>query len=441
MKNIAKAKSVLNANWRNGYTVPCSSLYPFQWNWDAGFHAIGWMYIDPNKALEEIRSIFKGQWKNGMLPHVVFHQINENYFPGPDVWNIHTSNAAPKGINTTGITQLPVFGFVLERILQIAETINFKMDDFVHEIFPKIIHAHRYLYQRRDPKKEGLPCLFHNWESTDNSPIWDAIWERMDLTKARDVAAFRKDNKKIDASMRPTDLDYKRYVHLIDLLNENSFNESKIVQSYPFLIQENMFISFLIRSNESLLKIANKYNFDTIELNQWQSLSVANFNQKFWCHDNQMYYPFDLNTNELIKKDVVGGLMALFAGIPSLQQANALVGQLKQKFIESEDWFFCASYSPKSKDFDAKRYWRGPLWPNVNWLLYHGLKRYGYDDLADKIKTQTIYLIEQYGMYEYFDPMPEEKKLQQENNKGLGGEDFSWTAAIYLDFKSTNNLL
>jgi hypothetical protein len=44
-------------------------------------------------------------------------------------------------------------------------------------------------------------------------------------------------------------------------------------------------------------------------------------------------------------------------------------------------------------------------------------------------------------MYEYFNPMPEDKNSLLENNKGLGGEDFSWTAAIYLDFKYNNNLL
>ena len=51
MENIAKAKSVLNDNWRNGYTVPCSSLYPFQWNWDSGFVSIGFANYDINAAI------------------------------------------------------------------------------------------------------------------------------------------------------------------------------------------------------------------------------------------------------------------------------------------------------------------------------------------------------------------------------------------------------
>ncbi len=441
MENIAKAKSVLQKNWRNGYTVPCSSLYPFQWNWDAGFHAIGWMYVDHKKAIEEVRSIFKGQWKNGMLPHVVFHEMNDQYFPGPSVWKIDKSSASPEGVNTTGITQLPVFGFVLERMLQIAKDQNINIDDFVKELFPKILNVHRYLYQKRDPHSEGLPCLFHNWESTDNAPIWDAVWERMDLSEARDVAAFRKDNKKVDASMRPTDLDYKRYVHLIDLLNKNDFNEDAILKSYPFLIQENMFLSFLIRSNESLIKIGEKYNLDITELVHWQTLSKSSFSTKFWDNDSKMFYPFDLNTSELIKKDIIGGMMALFAGIPTKDQAKSMVEKLEHKFVKNKDWFLCPSYSSEAIDFDEKRYWRGPLWPNVNWLMYHGLKRYGFNQLADRIKEQTIYLIEKYGMYEYFNPLPEDQNTKLENNKGLGGEDFSWTAAIYLDFKYNYNLL
>ena len=44
-------------------------------------------------------------------------------------------------------------------------------------------------------------------------------------------------------------------------------------------------------------------------------------------------------------------------------------------------------------------------------------------------------------MFEYFDPTPETLYTKNENNKGLGGENFSWTAAIYLDFKYNHNLL
>lgn len=438
MEFSEKAKEVLSLNWRDGYTIPSSTLYPFQWNWDAGFHALGWMYTNPERAIQEIRSMFKGQWKNGMLPHIVFHQQNDQYFPGPDVWKTDMSKFHNSTVPTSGITQLPVFGFFLERIDQIATSIELDIKDFVIDIFPKIVAFHKYLYTYRDPYQEGLPFILHNWESTDNAPIWDAIWERMHVDRARDVSALRKDLNHVDASMRPTNEHYKRYIHLIDLLIEKNYDEKSLLENYPFLVQENLFISLLVRSNEGLIKIGKKYNILTDNISNWQDLSIKSFRNKFWDDENQMFYPFDLKNKTLIKKDIIGGLIPLFAGIPSKEQAHHLVQKIEREFLLNNDWFLCPSYSPVSLDFDAKKYWRGPMWPNVNWLLYHGLKRYRYDELADKIKSQTMYLIEKVGFFEYFDPRPINESALQE--KGLGGRLFSWTAAIYLDFKHNTSI-
>ena len=60
----------------------------------------------------------------------------------------------------------------------------------------------------------------------------------------------------------------------------------------------------------------------------------------------------------------------------------------------------------------------------MNYLIAIGLDDVGEDKLAKKIKTDTIKLTEKQGMAEYFDP---------HTGIGLGGKDFSWTAAIYLE--------
>ena len=51
-------------------------------------------------------------------------------------------------------------------------------------------------------------------------------------------------------------------------------------------------------------------------------------------------------------------------------------------------------------------------------------KRSGEDALAERIRNDTYSLVENHGMAEYFDPL---------EGTGLGGMDFSWTAAIYLN--------
>ena len=72
MRELATA--TLDRNWRDGYTVPSPRLYPFQWNWDSGFIALGLAWHRPERALREIRSMFRGQWGSGLLPHINFHQ-------------------------------------------------------------------------------------------------------------------------------------------------------------------------------------------------------------------------------------------------------------------------------------------------------------------------------------------------------------------------------
>ncbi|GHJ18409.1 MGH1-like glycoside hydrolase domain-containing protein [Streptomyces albus] len=43
------------------------------------------------------------------------------------------------------------------------------------------------------------------------------------------------------------------------------------------------------------------------------------------------------------------------------------------------------SYDLRGAAFDRRRYWRGPAWFNVNWLLVRGLSRYGERARADAL--------------------------------------------------------
>ena len=98
-----KAQEVLLKNHHlEGYTIPCEGLYPFQWNWDSGFIAIGLAHFDIDKAKEEILNLLKGQWKNGFVPHIVFHKEDDTYFLGADFHQSDLSSLSPKDCKTTG---------------------------------------------------------------------------------------------------------------------------------------------------------------------------------------------------------------------------------------------------------------------------------------------------------------------------------------------------
>ena len=71
-KFILEAQAVLRNNRLNTFTKPAPSLYPHQWNWDAGFIALGYMHFDFRQACAEFNALFRGQWANGMVPDCVF---------------------------------------------------------------------------------------------------------------------------------------------------------------------------------------------------------------------------------------------------------------------------------------------------------------------------------------------------------------------------------
>jgi glycogen debranching enzyme len=422
---------VLDDNWRDGYTIPSARLYPFQWNWDAGFIALGLSYYAPEKAMEEIRYMFKGQWSNGMLPHIVFHQLNENYFPGPEIWQVQTSQYAATSIHTSGITQPPVFGFILER-MHAHMSSQKDWHAFLEEIYPKVYAFHKYLYTHRDPYNEGLVYIQHNWESgTDNSPMWDDIFENMDISTARDVSHLRKDNKNVDASERPTDENYKRYINLIDRFVACNYDDAVISKECPFLVQDVLFNSMLVKSNHGLIKIGKLLGKDVSELQAWNQKSIQSINSKLWDEASGFYYAFDLKNNKRIPIKVSSGFMPLFADVASKVQAARIVDHLFSSFQKTKDWYLCTSCAHTEASFNPVKYWRGPVWINVNWMLYHGLQAYGFTNEANRIKQDSLVLIEQFGSFEYFDPRPSE---EVENKRGIGADLFSWTAALYLDF-------
>ena len=73
-ERFQKAVEIITKNDRGGYTVPTSKLYPHQWNWDSAFTALGISTYNKIRAWQELILLIKAQWKNGMIPHIIFHE-------------------------------------------------------------------------------------------------------------------------------------------------------------------------------------------------------------------------------------------------------------------------------------------------------------------------------------------------------------------------------
>ena len=95
------------ANDRGGYTVPNGRVYPFQWNWDSAFVALGFATFDRDRAWREIETLFRRSGPTASCRTSCSGRTIPAISPGPAVWG------TGKHPVTSGITQPPVAASVV----------------------------------------------------------------------------------------------------------------------------------------------------------------------------------------------------------------------------------------------------------------------------------------------------------------------------------------
>ncbi len=424
---INNAKEVLDKNWLQGYTSPSIKLYPHQWSWDSGFIAIGYSYFDEERAMREITSLLKGQWFDGMIPHIRYNSLFENYFPEVSFWNIPQRYISLNSMSS-GITQPPMITIGAYCYWKNARDSD-KAKDFLKEVFPGLMKFHRFLYEERNPLKNGLIAIVHPWESgMDNSLAWDLPLSRINKQDLNNLPGYkRKDTEIVSTEERPDDLNYNRYIYLIELFKSLDYEQRLIVKESPFLVCDILFNTILCRAGECLIEMGRFLKDDVRCVEERLDTTKKSIQKMLWDEKSGLYLNYDLNSRSLIKKPTSSSFTPLFAGIPDHGQAEKIYGYINGVCqCPLDDANFAVPSSIRCEDdFISDNYWKGPVWTNINWIIYKGLKRYNYTNNAEKVKESMLNLISRYGFYEYFDPV---------KKKGCGINDFSWTAALTIAF-------
>ncbi len=426
-----QCESVLRANDRGTYTVPSPSLYPHQWLWDSSFSAIGWAHLDTARAEQEILSLLHAQWSNGMIPHMIFN-MSPKYAQDRGAWRSWVAAQSPSDVATSGITQPPV---IAEAVVRIGAQLNKPArQQFYKKVLPKLIKYHEWLYTERDPHKEGLVLQVHPYETGfDNTPPWMnqlrehsrpwwiAAIEKLHLDAIINVA--RRDTRSLPAEQRMKNIDALVIWDVIRRLRRKHYDIDKILHRSLFVIEDVAFNSIFIRNNTLLREIADEARIKLPEeliANMQRSEQAL---EDLWDEQFNMYFSRDFISNHLLREPTIAGLMPLYAGTIRKERADKLVKILLNDHVY---WLNhpIPSVPRNVRGFDQNRYWQGPTWINTNWMIIDGLKRMGYSNEANALKSHTIELMREHGIWEYYNPM---------TGQGLGSADFSWSAALALD--------
>jgi glycogen debranching enzyme len=407
-----RAQAVLRANDRGGYTVPTDRLYPFQWNWDSAFVAMGWLGFDEARAWQEVTRLLEGQWESGLIPQIVFHAPSDDYFPGPEVWGVRRQPP------TSGITQPPVLASAVRRLLEGSTDHGFA-EAQAAAVYPKLVANHRWWAAARDPLGTGLVATLHPWETgMDNSPAWDAALDRVPTETATPIR--RRDTGHIDPAFRPRAIDYQRFIHLVDLFRDTGWDAPRMLEVSPFRIADIGINAILLRAERDLLALARRFGSEAERAAIRTRIARAETAiGTLWAQEEGIYLSRDLVTGALVPAATSAGFLPLFGGVQV--HADRLAGTLDQWSRKVR--YLVPSTDPSHPMFEPLRYWRGPIWAVVNWMIAEGFAGAGQAELAARIRADTRALIGRDGFSEYFDPL---------TGDGIGGATFSWTAAVDL---------
>lgn len=230
------------------------------------------------------------------------------------------------------------------------------------------------VYKQRDELGDGLPCLFSPHESLlPRAPYWESMEQ--------------KDER--------------------------------------WAVQEPLFLSLLTWANESLLSLMQITKIKSEELTEWQELTIYSMNEVLWDTEYGIYLPRDLTCGDTVLSGSLAGVVPLIAEIANHDQAEAMRSILQANFLEDSHYYF-PSNSIFNPGMQAETIDVGGLDPVLNWLLFFGLLRYEFDDLAIHLRNNMLDLMGEYGFYRYYGS--ERKSL---GNRGIGPGKSLTTAALF----------
>ncbi|MET0418757.1 MAG: trehalase family glycosidase [Actinoplanes sp.] len=422
------AAGVLETNWSGDHMVPSRRLYPHQWSWDTAFIAIGLAYVNPSRAWRDLRSLFEAQWPDGRVPHIVFDPATaeDDYFPGPRFWNVPAYGRRPAR-GSTGMVQPPLHAVAAWEVYRHAAAHGAacaaEARTELEWLYPRLVAQQDYLIGSRDLGSSGLAAIVHPWESgLDNSPAWDQAMANVPADMSLLTTFRRRDLEVSDAAHRPTDTDYARYAGLVLSYRAEGYSDAGLLERHAFAVECPSFNAILGAAELSLAQIAGELGRPAeADAHRDRAARItAAIVKHLWNPQTRTFHARDVRTGLLSPARCVSGLIPLQLPDLPAEHVEAIMVELQSERFGLP----VPSYDRTAADFDTARYWRGPIWINMNWLLRRGLLVHGFRDEAEDLRTAMVRLVHRNGHFEYFHPI---------TGEGLGAPTFSWTAALALD--------
>jgi hypothetical protein len=168
---------------------------------------------------------------------------------------------------------------------------------------------------------------------------------------------------------------------LIDFFQSKKYEQGELLKSPYFCVQDVLFNSVFIKSIQETNRLVQYYcdliddDFDLRALSKKLSFlenkTLKGFNKILYDNIEGRFLCKDFVSGKFIRENSVHSLIPLILdGVDHKEIENALF---------DPDQYYTATPIPStsidSEKFDPVNYWRGPVWPIINWLICRGLLR------------------------------------------------------------------
>ena len=365
---------VLDDHWvPEGYAAPHAGTYPWQWLWDSCFHVLVWQALGrTNRAQVELASLFGPQAPSGFVPHMNYVRRPDHH---ADLWGRDDASA---------VTQPPMYGHAVAELVRAGAPPP-------DEVVEAAVAGLGFLLEQRERDDSGLVLLCHPWESgADDSPRWD---DR--CPGGFDVERWRAEKN--------------RLVTTIEFADDGSpvRNPAFPVASVGFnaLVAFNARELASVAGNDGLAVAADEL--------------VAALDAR-WDDDLGTWADAGPTAGGSGRCRTADGLLPLLVTEESARAAR-VVADLVDPAAHGGPAGPTGVHRVEST-FDPAGYWRGPVWPQLAYLLVLGAVRFD-PGAAEQLAATTVAGAWASGLAEYWHP---------DTGEGLGATPQSWTGLALL---------
>jgi hypothetical protein len=188
--------------------------------------------------------------------------------------------------------------------------------------------------------------------------------------------------------------------------------------------------SYLIRELRAMAVIARALGLkaDAAGFEQHGDEVAKRINEVFWDEKEGMYFDRNEKAGQRVYVKSVTNFMPLFAGAATPERARRMI---REHLLNPDEFWLAypvASYAKTEPDYYQGSHhecnWRGPTWVPTNYMIFQGLRDYGYHAEARELARRLFHMAVVWNpiLREYYNA---------ESGDGLGQTRFWGFTALY----------